>query len=144
MSATRSGGQESETPNPTERSLGQLASEASGNISRLVRLELELAKLELARDARHVAKGSGLFVVAAVLGHMVLILASVTIGLGLWALGLAPWLAFLIVTLFYVVLAAVLVFVGVRQLKRLQGLSRTSATMADTMAVLRREHPDEA
>lgn len=139
MPENRSGGQEPEELNAAERSLGELVSEASGNISRLVRLELELAKLEIARDARQVAKSSGLFVIAAVLGHMVLILASITIGLGLWALGLAPWLAFLIVTVVYLVIAVVLVLIGARYLKRLRGLPRTSETLSSTMSVLRRE-----
>ncbi|CAM3661881.1 phage holin family protein [Nocardiopsis rhodophaea] len=142
MPETRSGGQGPEAPNTDERSsLGELVSEASGNLSRLVRLELELAKLEIARDARQVAKSSALFVVAAVMGHMVLILASITVGLGLYALGLAPWLAFLIVTAFYLVIAGILIFIGQRKLQRLQGMPRTSSTMATTMAVLRREHP---
>jgi uncharacterized membrane protein YqjE len=141
MPATRSGGRESEDFNAADRSLGELVSEAGTNVSRLVRLELELAKLELARDARQVAKGSGMFVAAAVLGHMVLVMASITLGLGLWQLGLYPWVAFLIVTALYAVLAGLLVFIGSRQFKKIQGMPRTSATMADTAAVLRRERP---
>ncbi|MBB4934687.1 putative membrane protein YqjE [Lipingzhangella halophila] len=141
MSENQSGGREEF--DAAERSLGELVSEAGGNMSRLVRLELELAKLELARDARQVAKGSVMFVGAAVLAHMVLILASVTVGLALWSAGLAPWLAFLIVTAFYLVLAVVLVLIGKRQLTRMQGLPLTSSTMSRTAAVLRREHPAE-
>jgi hypothetical protein len=128
-------------PNPADRSLGELFSEATGNMSRLVRLELELAKLELAQNVRQAAKGSGMFAAAAVFGHLVLVLASVTAGLGLWALGLAPWLAFLIVTVFYLLIAGVLVFIGIRQLKKMRGLPRTGETMADTVAVLQRRHP---
>lgn len=141
MSESQSGGREEF--DAAERSLGELVSEAGGNISRLVRLELELAKLELARDARQVARGSVMFVGAAVLAHMVLILGSVTIGLLLWAVGLAPWIAFLIVTGFYLLLAVVLLLIGKRQLSRLQGLPLTSSTMSRTAAVLRREHPAE-
>ncbi len=141
MSENQSGGVEG--VDAAERSLGELVSEAGGNISRLVRLELELAKLELARDARQVARGSVMFVGAAVLGHMVLILGSVTLGLGLWAAGLAAWIAFLIVTGFYLLLAVILVLIGKRQLSRLQGLPLTSSTMSRTAAVLRREHPAE-
>ncbi|GAB3206467.1 phage holin family protein [Marinactinospora thermotolerans] len=139
MPETQTGGQEPGDLDAAERSLGELVSDAGDNISRLVRLELELAKLEIASDARKVAKSSGLFVVAAVLGHLVLILVSITIALGLAALGLQPWLAFLIVTVFYLLVAGVLAFVGVRYLRRLQGTPRTSATMTRTMAVLRRD-----
>ncbi|WP_046469236.1 phage holin family protein [Allosalinactinospora lopnorensis] len=143
MPETESGGRQAEEFNAAERSLGELVSEASGNISRLVRLELELAKLELARDARQVAKGSAMLIAAAVLGHMVLILGSVTIGLALWSLGLAVWLSFLIVTVFYLLMAGLLAFIGTRSFKRLQGLPMTSSTMSTTAAVLRREHPAE-
>ncbi|GAA3729400.1 hypothetical protein HDA32_000036 [Spinactinospora alkalitolerans] len=144
MPETKSGGREPVDREGAEHSLGELVSEAGGNLSQLVRLEIELAKLEIARDARQVAKGSGLFVVAAVLGHLVLVLASITIGLGLWELGLAPWLAFLIVTVFYLLVAGGLVFAGTRYLKRLKGLPRTGETMSKTMAVLRRERPADA
>ncbi|MFC3999960.1 phage holin family protein [Nocardiopsis sediminis] len=141
MPETRSGGQESEDFDAAERSLGELFSDAGGNVSRLIRLELELAKLEIARDASQIARGSVMFIGAAVMAHMVLVLASITLGLGLWALGLAAWLAFLIVTVLYVLLAGLLVFLGNRRLKKIQGLPRTGVTMARTMAVLRREHP---
>ncbi|GAA3730865.1 phage holin family protein [Salinactinospora qingdaonensis] len=144
MPETRSGGQAAGDFNAAEHSLGELVSETSGNISRLVRLEIELAKLEIAQDARKVAKSLGMFAVAAVLGHLFIILLSITIGLSLWAVGLAPWLAFLIVTVFYLFVAGLLSFIGIRHLKRLQGLPRTSATMAASMAALRRERSAEA
>ncbi|WP_233515213.1 phage holin family protein [Marinitenerispora sediminis] len=141
MSETRSGGREPADGTTDDRSLRELVSDVSGDLSQLVRLEMELARLELAQEAQKVARGTGLFVGAALLGHLVLILASVTVALGLYALGLAPWLAFLIVTVVYVLLAAGLVLVGQRYFKRLQGMPRTNATMTSSMAVLRRERP---
>ncbi|MDA8370198.1 MAG: phage holin family protein [Nocardiopsaceae bacterium] len=141
MPETQPGDHGPEEFNAAEYSLGELVSEARGDVSRLVRLELELAKLELAHDASRVAKGSAMFIVAAVMGHMVLILASITLGLGLWAAGLQPVVAFLIVTLAYLLIAGLLIFIGVRQLKKRRGLPRTSQTMENTAALLRRERP---
>ncbi|MFC7326216.1 phage holin family protein [Marinactinospora rubrisoli] len=141
MSETRSGGQAPVDGTDDDRSLGELVSDVSSDLTRLVRLEVELAKLEVSQEARKVATGTGLFVGAALLGHLVLILASVTVAFGLYALGLQLWLAFLIVTAGYILLAAGLVLVGQRYFKRLQGMPRTSATMASSIAALRRERP---
>lgn len=135
MPETEAGGRRIED---VEHSLGQLVAEATGDMSRLVRLELELAKLELAHDAKQVAKGSGMLVGAAVVGHLVLILASVTIGFGLVALGLSQWLSFLIVTVFYLLIALVLALLGRRQFQKLKGLPRTNQTVSSSLAVLRR------
>lgn len=140
MPETRSGGQEPEEFDAAEHSLGELVSEASGNISQLVRLELQLAKLELARDVQKVGKGAGFTMVAAVLGHMFLILVAITAGLGIMAAGLAPWLSFLIVTVVFLLLAALFVLLGLRQFRNRQGLPRTSATIAESMSLFSRNH----
>lgn len=137
--ADRPGGREPGGSEATDRTLGELVAEAGGNITRLVRLELRLAKLEAMQDARRVGKGSAGLLGAGVLLHMFLILLSVTIGLALMETGLAPWAAFGIVTLFYLLLALVLVLFGVLNFRRMQGLRRTSESVSRTMAVLRRE-----
>jgi len=139
VSETNTGGRESVDVGASGRSLGELTSEVTGNLSHLVSLQLELARTELAADARRVAQGTGLFVVAALIAHLILILASVTIAFALVAVGLSEWLAFLIVTLFYTVVAAVLGFLGRRAYKKIQGMPRTKETFARTRAVLRRE-----
>ncbi|MFD0773890.1 phage holin family protein [Streptomonospora algeriensis] len=141
MPATRSGGPEPEEFDAAEHSLGELVSEASGNMSRLVRLELQLAKMELARDVQKIGMGAGMSLVAAVLAHMVLILTAVTAGLGIMAAGLAPWLSFLIVTVAFLLLSGLFGFLGVRQFRKRQGFPRTGATMAGTMAALRGSRP---
>ncbi|GAB3500162.1 phage holin family protein [Nocardiopsis coralliicola] len=120
-----------------ELSVGELVSEAGGGLSRLVRLELEMAKLELAHDAKQVGKGSGLFIVAAVFLHLVLVLFSITAGFFLYEVaGLSAWLSFLIVTGFYLLLALILVAVGALILRRMRGLERFSTTMAGTVSLL--------
>ncbi|ETK34420.1 phage holin family protein [Microbispora sp. ATCC PTA-5024] len=110
---------------PEDESLGALVAQASHHISTLVRSEIELAKAELKFDAKRVGTAAGLFGAAAFIGHLCLILASFAIAYGLVALGLSAWLAFAIVTVFYLLMAAVLVFVGYRRLKGLTGMKRT-------------------
>ncbi|GAA4919493.1 phage holin family protein [Streptomonospora salina] len=141
MPETRSGGPEPEEFDAAEHSLGELVSEASGNMSRLVRLELQLAKMELASDVQKIGMGAGMWIVAAVLAHMVLILVAVTAGLGIMAAGLAPWLSFLIVTVAFLLIAGFFLFLGLRQFRKRQGFPRTGATVAGTLAALRGSRP---
>ncbi|WP_243742303.1 phage holin family protein [Actinorugispora endophytica] len=143
MSETKTGGGEPVDFGATERSLGDLTAEVTGNLSQLVSLQIELAQVELAADVRRVAKGTGLLVVAALIAHLILILASVTIAFGLVAGGLPEWAAFLIVTGFYTLVAVVLGFFGIRSYKAIQRMPRTRESLARTKAVLRREHAAE-
>ncbi|OLT29454.1 hypothetical protein BJF83_11060 [Nocardiopsis sp. CNR-923] len=123
----------------TDRSIGELVSDATDNLSRLVRLEIRLAKLEAKADAARIGRSIGEFLAAGVFLHLVAILLSVTIGLGLMELGLAAWVSFGIVTLFYLVVAAVFALIAIANLRRRQGLARTAVTTSRLVGVLRRE-----
>ncbi|RJL22001.1 phage holin family protein [Bailinhaonella thermotolerans] len=112
-----------------EESLGSLVAQASQNISTLVRSEIELAKLELKADAKRVGTAGGLFGAAAFIGHLCLILGSFALAYGLIALGVWEWAAFLIVTVFYLLIAGVLVLIGYRRLKGLTGMKRTTRSL---------------
>ncbi|GGO13569.1 hypothetical protein GCM10010116_27390 [Microbispora rosea subsp. aerata] len=114
---------------PEDESLGALVAQASHHISTLVRSEIELAKAELKFDAKRVGMAAGLFGAAAFIGHLCLILASFAIAYALVAAGLAAWLAFTIVTVFYLLMAALLVLVGYRRLKGLTGMKRTRRSL---------------
>jgi hypothetical protein len=113
---------------PEEESLGSLVAQASSHISDLVRSEIELAKAELRFDAKRVGTAGGLFAGAAFIAHLCLILASFTIAflLGEW---LPLWASFLIVTVFYLIVAGLLVFIGMRRLKGLAGMKRTTRSL---------------
>ncbi|GLX05782.1 phage holin family protein [Microbispora sp. NBRC 16548] len=114
---------------PEDESLGALVAQASHHISTLVRSEIELAKAELKFDAKRVGMAAGLFGAAAFIGHLCLILASFAIAYALVAVGLATWLAFTIVTVFYLLMAGLLVLVGYRRLKGLTGMKRTRRSL---------------
>jgi len=110
---------------PQEESLGALVAAASDHISTLVRAEIELAKAEFRFDAKRVGMAAGLFGAAAFMAHLCLILVSFTIAYALAAAGVWTWLAFLIVTVFYLLVAALLVFLGIQRLQGLTGMKRT-------------------
>ncbi|GII81217.1 hypothetical protein Sru01_61990 [Sphaerisporangium rufum] len=115
---------------PEEESLGALVAQASHHISTLVRSEIELAKAELKFDAKRVGTAAGLFGAAAFMLHLCLILASFAIAYGLVQMfDMMPWLAFTIVTVFYVLCALLLVFVGYRRLKGLTKMKRTARSL---------------
>ncbi|GGM73385.1 hypothetical protein GCM10010106_19910 [Thermopolyspora flexuosa] len=116
-------------PSQQEESLGTLVAQATEQISALVRSEIELAKAELKFDAKRVGTAAGLFGAAAFMAHLCLILASFAIAYALVALGVWQWAAFALVTLLYLLVAGVLVLIGVRRLKGLTGMRRTTRTL---------------
>lgn len=99
------------------RGLGAAVKAVSERASALVRLELELAALEIKQKLASLGVGIGLMVAAAVLGVFAVGFLLATIAAGL-ATFLDTWLALLIVTLFLLVLVAVLGLLGRRSIKK--------------------------
>jgi uncharacterized membrane protein YqjE len=121
-----------------DMSVGELVALASSNVSRLIRSEIDLAKLELRDDAKKAALGGTLFGVAGLIAGLVVILLSIAAAFGLMTAGIWNWAAFLIVAGAYVVLAAILIGIGLWRMKKMTGVSRTRRTMKDDIAMLRR------
>jgi len=120
-----------------EPTVGQLFSAVSRDLSSLVRSEIELAKAELKDDVRSAGKGGAMLGVAAFLGVLFVILASIAAAYGLTALGLHPAWAFLIVAGFYLIVAGVLALVGVKSLKQIKPPELTIKTAKDSAALLK-------
>jgi Putative Actinobacterial Holin-X, holin superfamily III len=125
------------SPATVEPSMGELVSEASQHLSTLVRSEIELAKLELRSTVKNAGVGAGAFI-----GALVVLVFSLTFGFlalaeGIAALGLDRWLAFLIVFAFQLLVVGVLVFLGIRKIKRVKAPERTISTSKETVAYLR-------
>jgi uncharacterized membrane protein YqjE len=99
------------------RGLGALAKRVAEHASSLVRLELELAALEVKRKVTSLAVGIGLAVGAVIFGVFALGFLFATVAAAL-ATFLSTWLALLIVTLSLFVLTAVLGLVGVAKIKK--------------------------
>ncbi len=121
----------------SERSLGQLFSDASRDLTALVHSEIALAKSELRDDVKAAAKGGGMFGAAGFLGVVAFVLLSIAAAYGLVAAGLHPGWAFLIVAAVYLLLAAILVFVGRKQVKRVGPPVRTIETTKESVAALK-------
>ena len=128
----------SQQDDSAERTLGQLVAEATQDISSIVRSEVALAKAEMAADAKKAGLGAGMFATAGVFAFLALILLLIAAAYGLVALGLSPWLAFLIVALVLLFIGAVLVLVGKRSIASVQGKpERAIKSTQETIAAVR-------
>jgi uncharacterized membrane protein YqjE len=105
------------TSNGHPTGLGAAVKQVTERVSALIRLELELASLELKRKLSALGVGIGLAVGAAVLGIFALGFLLATIAAAL-ATFLATWLALSVVTLALFVLAGVLGLLGLRSIRK--------------------------
>ena len=111
-----------------DRSLGELISEVTEDLSTLMRQELELAKAELQQSASRAGKGAGMLGGAGVAGYFVLLFASIALW---WAIGAATGLGWsaVIVAVIWAIIAAVLAIVGRNSLKSVRGIPKTADTV---------------
>ncbi|MGI8646247.1 MAG: phage holin family protein [Nocardioides sp.] len=120
-----------------EETLGGLFATASRDLSALMRSEVELAKTEIRQDVKNGAKGGAMFGAAAFLGLLAVVMLSIALAQGLVRLGVVSWLAFLIVTVLYLVLAGVLAMIGKKAMSKVGPPERTIRTSKETAAFLK-------
>ena len=96
--------------------VGELMKELSEQTSRLVRQELELARLELTRKAKHAGVGAGMFGGAGAIGIFALGALTAALVLAL-ATAVTDWLAALIVAALYGLVAGGLALSGKSKLQ---------------------------
>jgi putative superfamily III holin-X len=94
-----------------ERSLGDIVSDVTQDLTTLIRQEMDLAKTEMKQEVAKVGKGAGLLGGAGLAGYLLLLFLSVTLMLGL-AEVMDDWIAALIVSVIWAVVAAVLALRG--------------------------------
>jgi hypothetical protein len=111
-----------------ERSLGELVSEVTQDLSTLMRQEIELAKAEATESAKNAGKGAGMFAGAGYAAGMAVLFLTVALW---WALGTLMGLGWsaLVVAVLWTVVAAVLALVGRKEVQRTQGLARTTDSL---------------
>jgi len=104
-------------PKQPDRSLGELFTEMTSDMSTLIRKEIELAKVETKEELGGLGKASGMLVGGVVAAHMALLILSLALA---WLLDevMPTPLAFFIVGVIYVIVAAVLVSSGRKKLRQ--------------------------
>nr|WP_202436654.1 phage holin family protein [Streptomyces sp. SID5910] len=98
-------------------SVGELVGQATEQLSRLVRQEVALAKVELAEKGKRVGRGGGMMGAAGAIAYVGLFALAGTATAAL-SLALPVWAAALIVTALLFVIAGVLAMTGRAQLRR--------------------------
>jgi uncharacterized membrane protein YqjE len=102
----------------SDRSVGELISEVTTDLTTLMRQELELAKAELKQEATSAGKAAGMLGAAGFAGYMVVLFLSIALW---WALanGMDEGWAALIVAVLWTVVASVLAVVGRARMRRI-------------------------
>jgi uncharacterized membrane protein YqjE len=126
--------------NAREQSLGSLVSLAVSDVTTLLKCELDLAKMELKRDATRLGIGGALVGMAAFAGCLILIFGGFAYAYGLSAAAAIPlYAAFGCVAGTCLFLALVAGLIGYRRFSKLTGLRRTRQTVQEDLSLLRRD-----
>ena len=130
---------QSETPEPAgaDQSLGDLVALAAKDVSQLIRYEIDLATTELKSDARRVGMAVAAIGLAAFVACLVLVLLSFAFAYGLIARGIWAWASFLIVSGLYILLAGIALAIALLRVRRMTGLSKTRKTVSEGLGILR-------
>ncbi|QWZ07453.1 phage holin family protein [Nocardioides panacis] len=127
-----------DVPSKDDPTLGKLVSDASRDISALVRGEIALAKSELKVSVKAGGLGLGLFGAAAFLGLLAIIMLSVAIAYFVHMTGLDLAWCFLIVFVLYLLIAGLLAFIGVKKVKQVKAPERAIHQAQETKNILKR------
>ena len=111
------------------RSIGELLSDVSSNLSTLMRQEVALAKAEVRQSGRRAGKGAGMFAGAAVGGLLFLVFLSVSAWWGLGRFIGNDWSG-LVVALVWAAVAGGLAMAGKKEFERIRGLQQTTDTIS--------------
>jgi uncharacterized membrane protein YqjE len=118
-------------------SLGTLVAGITGELSTLVRSEIELAKAELRESAKRGAAGGILFAVAAgILLTVWLLLTFALVYVLMEVADLPGWASFLIISGVYILIAAILIGIGVLQFQKARGPERAKAELQRTRQIV--------
>ncbi len=110
----------SQTPVPGQpadpRSLGEIVSDVTQDLTTLIRQEIDLAKTELKEEGTKAAKGAGMLGGAGLAGYFTVLFLSVTLMFVLDEF-LDLWIAALIVTAVWAMATAILAVIGKNKLE---------------------------
>lgn len=127
------------TTRGSERTLGQLVSDASTDLSNIVKGELDLAKLEIKSDVQKAGKGGGMLAAAGVFALFMLgfLLTAAAWGIA-EGLDWPNWAGFLIVAGVLALIAGILALVGLKSIKKVKGKpERTIDNAQRTVAAIK-------
>jgi len=121
-----------------EPTIGKLVVDAFEDFGTLLRNFIELAKSELRISVRAGGMAIGLFLLAGFISLLAIIMVSIAIAFFIHMTGLDLAWCFLIVFGAYLLLAAVLAFIGYRKVGKVRVPERTIAQASETPRALKR------
>lgn len=125
-------------PDTEDPTIGRLVTDASRDISSLIKNEIALAKSELKISVKAGGTGLGLFGAAAFLGLLAIIMLSVAFAYFIHLTGLDLAWCFLIVVGVYLTVAVLLAFVGIMKVKQVRAPARAIHQAQETKHLLKR------
>ena len=117
-----------------DRPVGEIIQGITDDAKLLVSDTVELAKTEIIPSAKNAGIGAGMFGAAGYFGINAASLLYIAAALGLVALGVTPWLAFLIVAVVLLLVAAVLALIGYTRVKKVKAPEKTIAQAQESVA----------
>lgn len=114
-------------PAEGDPTIGRLVTDASRDISTLISKEIQLAKTELTVSIKAGGIGAAMFAAAGFLAVLAIIMLSVAIAYFIHWTGLGLHWSFLIVFGFYLLLAGLLVFIGIKKVKQVRAPEKAIA-----------------
>jgi hypothetical protein len=124
---------------PAGQSLGELVAAATQDLSKLVKGEMDLAKLELKADMKRVGLAGATYGICAFVACLVLVLLCFALAYGLVALGIWEWAAFLIVAGAGVLLIGGGAAFATLKIRKLNGLKRTRESVHEDLRLMQRD-----
>lgn len=124
-----------------EPTIGKLVNDALKDSQDLIKKLIELAKSELRVSAKVGVLGIAMFAAAGFLVLLAVILLSIAFAFFLTMTGLHPAWCFLIVFGAYVLIAAILAFIGVKSVKKVRAPQRTLAQAQQAKLAIKPGHP---
>jgi uncharacterized membrane protein YqjE len=126
--------------NAQEPSLGNLVSTAVSDVSTLIKCEIDLAKMELKKDAIKLGMGGALVGMAAFAGCLILLFGGFAFAYGLSAAAAIPlYAAFGCVAGTCLFLALIAGLIGYTRFRKISGLRQTRQTVQEDLTLLKRE-----
>lgn len=120
-----------------QRTIGQLVSDVSTDLSQIMRGEIELAKAEIKQDVQHAGKGAGMLGGAAVFGlyGLGLLWLALAMVIAIW---LPVWAGLLIMAGVLFLIAGILAMIGKGQVTQVKGKPEKAIAQAqETVATLK-------
>ena len=125
------------TTKQSDPSVIELVRAAAADSTELVRQQIELTKAEVRQNVKTAGSSFGMLAAGGAVLGMAGIFLLVTIAYVLVQLGLPTWAGFGIVTLFLMIVGAILVIVGRKRSKNISGTQHTMAALESTKSSLR-------